>query len=311
MSLERRLRVGSLTHDEFRERLRGAGLGVRLGPFDFLVQARVRAVERPLHDLYAHYESLDVDRVFSGHVTLERRLAWWTSPRRRVRFSVDGRVPHEDLPADQALAVLEWGINLVVSARFHRFLILHCAVLERNRGAILLPAAPGDGKTTLCVALAHRGWRLFSDEFGLVRPSAAGLLPVPRPMPLKNQSIAVIRDFAPEAFLGPEIPGTRKGTIAHVRPPQESIERAAETAPARWIVFPRWQAGAPLSLRELEPAEAFMRLATNAFNYELLGEAAFLAVRDLVQGARCFRLVYSSLEEAVAQLSRLADEDAS
>ena len=129
-------------------------------------------------------------------------------------------------------------------------------------------------------------------------------------MPLKNESIAVIRAFAPEAFLGPEIAGTRKGTIAHVRPPLPSIERAAELATARWIVFPRWEAGATMSLRELVPAEAFMRLATNAFNYELLGETAFVAVRDLVQMSRCYRLVYSDLEEAVSCLNEMADGDA-
>ncbi len=98
---------------------------------------------------------------------------------------------------------------------------------------------------------------------------------MPRPMPLKNQSIAVIRAFAPEAVLGPEIVGTRKGTVAHVRPPRHSVDLDMQPALARWLVFPRWQAGAALQFEELPSAEAFMRLATNAFNYEMHGEAAF------------------------------------
>jgi HprK-related kinase A len=269
----------------------------------------VPAIEAALQQLYGHYRRLDLDRVFSGHVRLGLRPAWRTGPTRRVRFTVDGQQPHEDMPAAHALAVLEWGINLVISARFHRFLILHGAVLERGGGALVMPAAPGDGKTTLCAALAHRGWRLFSDEFGLVRPGLTQLVPVPRPMPLKNESIAVIRGFAPEACIGPEIAGTRKGTIAHVRPPRSSIVRADECAPARWIVFPRWERGASLSLRAVAPAEAFMRLATNAFNFELLGDSAFTVVRDLVQASRCFRLVYSDLEEAVSCLNRMVDGD--
>jgi HprK-related kinase A len=269
----------------------------------------VPQIEPALYELYRHYPLLEREHVFSGHVRLDHARAWRARPFGRVRFTVDGRVPHEDLPASQALAVLEWGINLVVSARFQRFLILHCGVLERNGGAVLLPAAPGDGKTTLCAALAHRGWRLFSDEFGLVRPERPELWPMPRPMPLKNESIDVIRTFEPRAYVGPEIFGTRKGTVAHVRPPLSSIERAGEPASARWIIFPRWQRQAELTLRELPPAEAFMQLATNAFNYELLGEKAFLAVRDLVQASRCFHLVYSELEEAVSCLNHLADSD--
>jgi len=39
----------------------------------------------------------------------------------------------------------------------------------------------------------------------------------------------------------------------------------------------------------------------------LLGEAAFRTVRDIVAGARCYRLVYSDLEEATARLGELAD----
>jgi HprK-related kinase A len=128
-------------------------------------------------------------------------------------------------------------------------------------------------------------------------------------MPLKNASIDVIRAFAPDAELGPRIANTRKGTIAHVKAPAESIRRAHEPAAVRWIVFPQWQAGAPLQFDEMAKAQAFMTLATNAFNYEMVGEAAFNAVRQLVTEARCFRLVYSNLEQAIAQLNRLAETD--
>ena len=81
-------------------------------------------------------------------------------------------------------------------------------------------------------------------------------------------------------------------------------------APARWIVFPQWVAGAALSLQPLAPAEGFMNLATNAFNYEKHGESGFETVRSLIDRARCFSLVYSDLGEAVDALGRLADDDA-
>ena len=74
------------------------------------------------------------------------------------------------------------------------------------------------------------------------------------------------------------------------------------------IVFPRWVAGADFSLQAITKGEGFMRLATNAFNYELLGEAAFRTVRDVISVARCYQLVYSDLEEATARLGELADD---
>lgn len=301
------LRVGDLPVAQFARELAAGRIAVRIGPFDVRLRATARGLAEPLHALYTDYPLLAGERVLHAHVEVRDAWRWLPRPRRRVRFLVDGRAPHEDMPAGQALPVLEWGINLVIALRYHCYLMLHAAVLERGGRALLLPAWPGHGKTTLCAALAHRGWRLFSDEFGLLRPGTRELVPIPRPMPLKNASIAVIRQFVPEAFLGPTIPNTRKGTIAHVRPPADSVARAQERAPAAWLVFPRWQEGAALGLEEIPKSEGYMQLATNAFNYEMLGEAGFTTARDLVDGARCFRLVYSDLEEAVGALTALAD----
>jgi HprK-related kinase A len=300
-------RVGEFAPREWRAQLRGPGIGVRVGPFDLHLRIDDPDVHEPLRILYQNHAVLDDNRVFSCHAELMRVWHLGRHPGQRVRFKVDGVVPHEDMPVGQGLAVLEWGINLAIAMRFHGFLMLHAAVLERAGGALLLPAAPGFGKTTLCAGLAHRGWRLFSDEFGLLRPQDIRLTPLPRPMPLKNESIEVMRRFAPQATFGPVIPNTRKGTVVHVRPPPDSVARAEETAPAAWIVFPRWTAGESLMLEEVPRTEAFMKLATNAFNYDLLGEPAFETVRALVESARCFELVYSDLSEAVAVLTALAD----
>lgn len=303
------MRVGDLGAADWSRRLSGRGAGVRVGPFDVLLRVGPTELHAHLQRLYADHPFLTGPRVYSCHARL--RAAWHLGrpPARRVRFSVDGLAPHEDMPRGQGLAVLEWGLNLAIAMRFHGFLMLHAAVLERRGRALLMPAEPGSGKTTLAAALAMRGWRLFSDEFGLVRPGGTLLTPVPRPLPLKNDSIAVLGEYAPEAVRGPVIPNTRKGTIVHLKPPRDSVARANEPAPVRWIVFPRWRAGAELAIEELDPVDAFMGVATNAFNYELLGEAGFDSVRALVQAGRAYRLTYSKLPECVAALTRLADED--
>lgn len=302
------IKVGELSAHEFECLLSGDGAGIRIGPFDGLFRVRVPGIAGPLQALYADHPLLDRERVFSFHLMLREapRLLPWRA--RKVRFTVDGRQPHDDMPFEHALAVLEWGVNLIVALRFHRYLMLHAAVLARGDRALLMPAAPGHGKTTLCAALALRGWRLFSDEFGLVLPETGRIVPVPRPMPLKNASIDVIGAFAPEAVFGPAIPGTIKGTVRHLKPPAASVAAQGQGARPAWVVFPRWEAGAPLDLTEIPKAEAFMLMATNAFNYELLGEPAFDALRGIVGQARCFRLRYSRLEEAIAALGKLADE---
>ncbi len=299
--------VGGLPPEAFAARLGGGGVGLQVGPFAFKLRTTCRDAAGTLHSLYSRYPLLADSGVFHAHVQVRHVLRWFPRPRQVVRFEVDGRAPHEDMPAGQALPVLEWGLNLVVALRYHCFLMFHAGALERAGAGVLLPAQPGRGKTTLCAALAHRGFRLLSDEFGLMRRGSAELLPVPRPMPLKNESIDVIRGFAPEAWLGPSVPGTRKGTLAHVRVPDDSVARMHESAPVRFVVFPRWVRDAPLALEPVSPTDAFLALASNAFNYEMLGESAFESVGQLVRGARCFSLRYSSLGEAVRVLADLVD----
>ena len=67
------------------------------------------------------------------------------------------------------------------------------------------------------------------------------------------------------------------------RPPIDSINRAQEPARPRWFVFPRWEAGAPLTLEPLPKSQAFLMVATNAFNYEVLDETAFRLVTEMVR----------------------------
>ena len=302
-------RVSDRGAQAFDAALRADGAGIRIGPFNARIQVSVPGLGESLYRFYKNHPLLDAGSLFNFHTRLAPRRAFPRIYRKMVRFTVDGRKPHEDMPLAHALPVFEWGLNLVVALRSHCFLMLHSAVLERNGKALLLPAMPGHGKSTLCAGLSHRGWRTFSDEFGLIRPRTREMIPVPRPMALKNESIDIIRDFAPDAEIGPATPGTRKGTVAHLVPTEESVSRQSELAPVRMIVFPRWVKGATLALEPASKAESFMLLATNAFNYELLGEDAFETVRDLVQGANCYTLLYSDLEEATALLGDLADDD--
>ncbi|EGV27811.1 hypothetical protein ThidrDRAFT_4385 [Thiorhodococcus drewsii AZ1] len=301
------MKISEFTPAAWSRALRGGdGVVVRIGPFVVRMQTAVSDLARLLHEMWGHYPLCPEEPLRDCHL----RVDWngWYRPwfRPSSIFRVDGRAPFGPFPARHHLPMLEWGLNFCIAQRSHHLLLLHSAVLERNGNALLLPAWPGHGKSTLCAALAHSGWRLFSDEFGLVDAERGQLLPFPRLIPLKNTSIEVIRDFAPKAHLGPTFLGTRKGNVAHVRPPEESVTRMSEPARARWLVFPRWVADAPLQLEPMVKPEAFLMVATNAFNYEVVGQQAFELVGRMVNGSDCYRLVYSDLAEAIAALDALA-----
>lgn len=301
------MRVEQLSLNKFRGLLAGTGLRIKMGPFNVRIQTKIPLLVNQLYQLYKPYVLVDEDEIVEFHVRVVSKHSIRQPFTPLVRFEVDGRSPFPPVPLEQALATLEWGVNLVIAVRINHLLLFHSAAVERNGYVLLLPAWPGSGKTTLSAMLMHRGYRLFSDEFGLMQPYSGEFYPLPRLMPLKNQSIEIIRNYLPEAVLGPEIPGTLKGTVVHIRPPQTSIERADETAKPRWIVFPKWSVDAAVQLESLPQSEAFLLLATNAFNYEILGEAAFNAVTNLVRGCECRKLIYSDFDSALAVLNELTD----
>lgn len=89
---------------------------------------------------------------------------------------------------EHAYAFLEWGMNWCVSVTANEYLKLHAAVVAKDGIVLLMPGLPGAGKSTLCAALALHGWRVLSDEHALVVPGTANIVPLPRPISLKNAS---------------------------------------------------------------------------------------------------------------------------
>ena len=220
---------------------------------------------------------------------------------------MDGELPFSPLPGDQGFPMFEWGMNWCVSMHLHRFLIVHAAAVERGGRALILPAPPGSGKSTLCAGLVWRGWRLLSDELTLIDPSTGRITPVSRPVSLKNASIDVIRQFAPQATFGPVVHETVKGSVGHFSPPPGTVERSHETALPAWVVLPKFTAGAETALSPLSKGKALMALANNAFNYHVHGASGFRTLTELVGASHCFEFSYSKLEEAVELFAKLAD----
>ena len=277
------------------------------GPFRVGVRAADRRFVETLSYFYPSALSRTLPQVLDYEIVIAppRNLRRWIRP--QIRFSIDGMVPFEPQPAENAFPMYEWGLNWCIATSAHRYMMLHAGTVAFGDRAMILPGTPGSGKSTLSAALHLRGARLLSDEFGLVRPEKGDLLPMPRGIPLKNTSIEAILEFDPSAALGPTYPKTRKGRVRHLRPDAQSLLAQHEPAVPRWLVFPKYRAGADESLLPLDKTEAFRQLAFNCFNYKLLGETAFRAVAKMVQDVDCYTFTFSRLDRAVEQLGALAD----
>jgi hypothetical protein len=284
-----------------------AGPGVAL---DFgLARARIRSdcatLAPRLARVYGAFPWEPAEGFFDVTVSLRRRRGWRRFVRPQVELVVDGERPFEPFPGDTELPLLEWGLNYCIALRAQHVLLLHAGVVERDGFAVVLPALPGSGKSTLVAGLACRGWRLLSDEFGAIRLEDGTCLPVLRPVALKNESIGVMRRAAPHAVLGPTYPRTRKGDVAHLAPDAAAVARRHTPATPVAVVFPKFQLGVATVLEPLPGARAFAKLAANSFNYPVLGPEGFRAMRALLACAETWRLRFGSLDEGIGAIDRL------
>src|SRR5690606_26525521 len=299
------MNIADLSLPEVRRRLRGEGLSLDCGLVRVRVRGDVPGFAEPLRTLYAAHPLESSAGFHDVTVRLSVQRRWRERFRPHVQFLLDGDAPFDPLPAATHLRMFEWGLNWCVASRCHRQLLLHAGVVAREGLGVLIPALPGSGKITLTAALAARGYRLLSDEFGALRPRDLRLLPLVRPVSLKNESIAVMRRFAPEAVIGPTFRHTRKDDVAHVAPTALSVAARHDPATPALIVFPQFRRGASPSVEPVDDGIAFIKVSGNSFNYELLGERGFEMLVRLIQCCRCYRVTYGDLDDAVAAVDDL------
>lgn len=302
------MRVADADPAALDARITGPGLGLALGAATIRIRSDVAELAGLLQTLYGSYRIEGELELFDVTVNLRRAGGLRRRIRPQVELLVDGAIEFEPFPLDTPLPLLEWGLNYALASRLCCYLLLHSGVVERRGRAVLLPAMPGSGKSTLTAALSLRGFRLLSDEFGVVRLADSQLLPMLRPVALKNESIDIIARFAPQAVIGPRYPKTHKGTVAHLAPQPEHVDARSEPAQPALIIFPRHDPSVALELEPVPPARAFARLAVNSFNYEILGPDGFDALGRVVQTCTSYQLRYRDLDRAVDAIGGLLDE---
>ena len=290
------------------DRLLGTeGVCVGVGPFVYRINSDIDSVVEGFNLLYAEYPLAGPGEFadFDIRIDRSRGLRRWIRP--QARFHFDGDTPFEPLPIRHAMPLLEWAMNWCISTHAHQYLLLHAAVVERHGRALVLPAPPGSGKSTLCAGLVCRGWRLLSDELALVALDDGQLHPLCRPISLKNESLEVIRRFEPTAEFSRVSHDTGKGSVAHMKVRGDHLDLVRETAAPGWVVFPRYKQDAVAQCRPRARADSLIELARNSFNYSILGQAGFRALADMIDVVECFDFEYGDLDEAVGLFEAMSE----
>ncbi|MCV2368003.1 HprK-related kinase A [Roseateles oligotrophus] len=299
------MRLNQLSQAELQACLSLDGLLIPCGTFSVKLRSDIPTLASGLLQLYGDFPLLGPKSYVDFEVELNAPSWLRRQFRPQVVLKCDGRIPFKPLPMEQAFAMLEWGLNWVISSHAHDCLVIHAAVVERDGRALILAADPGSGKSTLCAALVHRGWRLLSDELALVSLTDGLVRPIARPISLKNASIGIVRAFGPEVVVSEACHDTAKGSVAHMRPPTASVGALRQTAMPAMLVFPKYSAGAPLLSQPEGQAHAFIELTRHTFNFSVLAGEGFDALGRLIDRVRSQRIQYSSFDQVIPEIERL------
>jgi hypothetical protein len=180
----------------------------------------------------------------------------------------------------------------------------HAGAIADKRGTIVLPGAPGGGKSTLIAALTARGLTYLTDELVLLMPGG-GIRPLPVSLGLKSGAWALLSQDIPTLTDLP-IHLQQDGTevryfLPSGRPPPEE-----QSPPLRALVFPEYVAGAPTRLAPLSTARAFARIAEAG--YAVPGEPTPPVVAALIgwlDSQVCYELKVGDLDSAVTTMAEL------
>lgn len=297
--------ISELGYSNLKKCLSGPGLRFQTGPFNISLKSTLPAITHHIEKLYLQSKLLDDTNFIDFYITVDRvtGMRRWVRP--QVVFSFDGYKPFKPLPIEQAPASLEWGLNWCVASSSHQYLIIHSAVVEKNNHCLILPGSPGSGKSTLCAALIHSGWRLLSDEMVLLSLSDRKIYPAPRPVSLKNKSIEIIKDFTQNASWGQRVKGTTKGDIEHMRAPENSVFKQTTAAYATHLVFPHYKSGSKKTITPLSKGRAAMKVIENSFNFNILGQQGFETISKLIDSLECYDFTYPDLDHALSGIDQI------
>ncbi len=277
-------RLSELEYKTVSSALKKNGVIVDTGLATFRIKTSNRAVARNFYDMYSNHKVCLTDSWFDFTISIESPPNLRSILKPQALFKLDGIPPFLPLPKAHSYPLLEWGMNWCVASHFHTHLILHAAVLEKSGKAVILPAPPGSGKSTLCTYLAHSGWQLLSDEMAVIDLVTGEISPFLRPICVKNDAINIVKEWFPDAVLTPTAKDTQKGNVAHIRPPEGAIAQANAKPKVHTILFPLYSKKASETIiSELSQAEALPKLLENAFNNEVLGADGFRSLLRLME----------------------------
>lgn len=307
--------LASLDDKGLDKKLSEEGVFLEIGPFCTHVSIDFKNIRDSFIGIYRDYPIYEKEVVFDNFIKVFGRNFYrrHIKPQAFVETGMNNEfIP---LPASMGMVSLEMGLNWQIASGCKQYLMFHAGVVAKDGIGIIMPAMSGSGKSTLAAGLSYRGWQLHSDEFGLLDMETGELVPYPRAVSLKNQSIAVMKKWVEPVennhlkLFTDEYEGTPKGTICYLRPPLKSIQDMHVRTKPNVVILPIFDANAKPAIRPVTKTMAFFRLVMSSANYGDIGEDAFTSISKIIDDSIVCEIIYPTLDDAVKLVEQFVSEN--
>jgi hypothetical protein len=183
-------------------------------------------------------------------------------------------------------------------------LYLHAASVALDGQAVLMPAASGSGKSTLTTWLTRNGCNYMSDESSFVPVNSLECHGFTRPAHLKPGSMNLFPNLDKIQKL--EVRGADENLTGwfisaetlHLIPKTQAV-------PIKYIVIPKFNAGAEFRFERISPARTAFELAGCLTNARNLDDHGFPEILRLARALPAWRLAYSDVGQVQAFLDHI------
>jgi hypothetical protein len=213
----------------------------------------------------------------------------------RYLLTLEGRQIQKPKSAGSMIDLIISQLTIGAVERMEDHIVIHAGSVAWSDAGILLPAPPDSGKSTLTVGLTCAGFSFFTDEAAPINLRSGYLHPFPRPAAMDPDAIDIIPGLSDRLPPGYH---ERMRYRVHVTP-EDMRGEVGRPCPIRLVIAPTYRGGEPTKLIPMTKAEAAMTLAKNSFNLERVGGRALDTVKDVVEGAECYRLLIGDLDGAI------------
>ena len=204
--------------------------------------------------------------------------------------------------------LLEWQMNMFMGEAVDDLLLLHSGAVVKNGAGLIFPGESESGKSSLTTFMVTQGYGYLSDELAVIDPSTGELRAFPKPLSIKDTSVFPTLAARSGLWVGPpdgEIADEEPVWYAH--PEDVAPQPIEDSAPVRYVIFPRYDSTTAPSLQPLALDEAMRRLIENCVNLHRFGGEGLGILGNLLRGARAFSLTTNGLEGTTALVNGLVE----